>query len=130
MAIQAVQRYDRSATTGESGGVPGQTEFVHTIVYEMTKFGDTIWVKANYVLCCLSFILPIMLILIIAVSCFQRDMGKQGLWRWAAIILIIISPLLFFLFNSVELAIPVVLLQGGLFFAIAKFKRPNRILTL
>ena len=99
-------------------------------IYGMTKTGDTIWLKANLVLFGLSFFLPVMLIMVIAVTWYQKSMGKQGLRRWAAIILIIISPSVFFLIDRVDVAIPVALLQIVLIFAVAKFKRPTEIITL
>lgn len=99
------------------------------MIYEITKLGDTVWAKANLVLFGLSFFLSVILFMSMVVSWYQKSMGKQGPWRWTAIILIIISPSLFFLFNRPDIAIPVVLLQVGLIIAVAKLKRPNEILV-
>lgn len=98
-------------------------------VYEMIKLGTTTWARANILILGVSLLLSTTLFLIMMITWFQKSLGKQGPKRWTAIIIVMVSPMLFFLLNRWDIAIPVFLLQIGLLLAVSKFKRPTEIIS-
>lgn len=98
-------------------------------VYEMMQQGTTTWIRFNYFLFGFSFFLPVIFFSAMMVTWYQKNMAKHGLKRWTAMIILILSPALFFIFNRSDISIPVILLQLGLILLFSKLKRPTQIIV-
>ncbi|OUS75574.1 hypothetical protein B1748_15810 [Paenibacillus sp. MY03] len=87
------------------------------VQFNISLFGITLFVAATFVFSAIFFLI-------------RREMGKQGARRWGAIILVIFSPLLIFMFNRFDVSIVVIIIQALSIAFISFSNRPVEIVKI
>lgn len=100
------------------------------ILYFVTlmRQGATLWIQINILLLGFTIMLAALMTFSWIFFLIKSQVGKQGVKRWVAIALIIVSPAIMFVFNRVDLSMIALAIQVSMMVFLSFSKRPSEII--
>lgn len=96
-------------------------------IFSAVRQGATLWIQICILLLGVTCFLSATLLISMIVFFVKRDLGKQGVKRWFVVASIIVSPVLAFVVNRLDMSVIVLVIQIIGFVMMSRFKRPTEI---